>query len=280
MQCPGGRHIKQLGMPIIHRILLPCGRKNKHRIEFQPLRIFHRQHHNPAAKCSFLQIAFHHLHIFRQFCGRPDRFLPFAANHGNRIQPLFLPNLTNFGRFPQQGLPIRKPLYPHRASMPDNRLHRITEKTSMMQNIRSKIRYFYRIPVTLFQDSKAVHGICQKQPPEFLPIIQAVAKMNILGDIPHNRISAPPDAEFQRPVCHHPEILGFINYYMMRFTDNLLFLYTRIEIGQCRQIIDIKFRFRNLHPIPFFTLFPQKISIHFKYGLLPCPAAVSSTVSL
>lgn len=52
----------------------------------------------------------------------------------------------------------------------------------------------------------------------------------------------------QAVIDHHPEILGFIDHHVMGFTDHLCLLGPFVQVGQGRQVIDIKFpaRGRNL----------------------------------
>ena len=67
----------------------------------------------------------------------------------------------------------------------------------MPQNVGGEIGDFHRITVTFLQKAEGVGGICQQKLTQGFPVIQAVAEVNILGDIAHHRIGTSPDAEVQ-----------------------------------------------------------------------------------
>ncbi len=111
-----------------------------------------------------------------------------------------------------------------------------------MQYLQGKIRYFHGVAVAFFQDAEAVRFIPKQQFSQFLPVIQPVTEMNILGYISHNGIRTGFDAEMQHGICHHPVILCFIDDNVMGFADYLGLLDPFVNIGQCRQVIDVKFQ--------------------------------------
>ena len=278
MERTGRRHIQKLCMSVIHRIFLSGGIQDEHCVKFQSLRIFHRKDHDSAAEFSLLQIAFHDGDVFFQFSGRRSSLLPAPAYHCNGVKAFRLPVFADLGCiFHQQG-GIRYFGHLHRIPMTDNRFHRIAGKTSMMQDIRCKLRYFHCVPVAFFQYAEAVLGIRKKQLLQFFPIIQAVAEMDILGHVPHNGISAFPDAVFQDTVCHHSEILRLVDYHVVRLADYLRFFYPFIDISQGRQVVYIKFLFRDLHLISLRRLLREEIPVYIINGTLPHPGAVSGAV--
>ena len=65
--------------------------------------------------------------------------------------------------------------------------------------------------------------------------------MNILGNISHNRIGTASEAVGKGRIYHHTEILGLINDDMGGFPDWIDFLNPLVQIGQCRQVVNVVF---------------------------------------
>ncbi len=164
MQRPGCRHIEQARMSVIHGIFLPRGIQNQYCVKFQALCVFYGKHHDTASKFCLFQVL---LQIFKavfqrnmlpqSFC-RPKRTISVPTDDRNGGKAPFLPVPADFGGPSPKLFGFGKGHF-HRISMTYNRLHRISDKTSMMQNICGKFRDFHRIAVALFQNAKAVHFI-------------------------------------------------------------------------------------------------------------------------
>ncbi len=104
--------------------------------------------------------------------------------------------------------------------------------------------------------------------------------MNILGHIAHDSIGAVFDAEVKAGICHHAEILGFVDDNVMGFADHLCLLDSLVDISQGCQIVHVKFIAHKIRFLPPADLFFQKLPVYPVYGTIPLFSAVSSPVSL
>ncbi len=94
--------------------------------------------------------------------------------------------------------------------------------------------------------------------------------MDILGHIPHNRKrAAAAHTVFQRRIRRHPEILRLVNDHMACLPDFLRLLHPLVQIGERRQVIDVKpvFFVRNRFALPL--VLRQKLLIDFKNRFFP-----------
>ena len=267
-------------MSVLHRIFLSRGIQDKYGVEFQAFCIFHGEHHNSFVKNSLLQITFLDGNIFSHFHGCLCRILSVSAYHGNGIITIFLPASAHCRGLPDQLFMTCGLLYLYFLPMADDRLHGVAGKLSVMQDICGKIGYFHRITVAFFQNAKAVSFSGKEQAFQFLPVIQSVSEMDILGNVSHYRIGALPDAEFQHGIGHHSKILSLINYYMVCFTDHLRFFDPLVNISKSSQIVHIEFCFRNIHLTAFLLLEGEEFTIQLKYGAFPYLSSVPSPVGL
>ena len=124
--------------------------------------------------------------------------------------------------------------------MADDRFHRIDGKIPVAQNLVRICRDLHRVAVAFPQKPKSVIIAGQDESAQFIPVIQAVLKMDILRGIAHDRVGAVRQARIHTPVCHHPEVLRFIDHHMTRLPNRVCLLDPLVDIGQRRQIIDVK----------------------------------------
>ena len=80
---------------------------------------------------------------------------------------------------------------------------------------------------------------------QFAPVVQPIAKMDILRYIAHNGIRTAAQTIGQGMISHHTIILCFINNHMRRLTDTVCLFNAFVKICKRGQIIYIKGVFRK-----------------------------------
>ena len=189
------RDIQKLRVSVVRRIGLPIRVEHQNRVEFQSLCVFYRKYHNSFFKRRLFRIPGHDRQLFLQKLCRLLRLLLIPANHRDRVKAVLLPAFADFCRFPVQ---IRRScLYHcHRFSMPDDRLCPIPRKRSVGQDVRCKICNFHGISITFSQYAKVIPFSGQQDVFHTFPVADTVIHADILGNIPHDRVSAASDAFF------------------------------------------------------------------------------------
>ena len=210
--------------------------------------------------------------MFFQTAAEPGGFLLVPTDHSNSLMALFLPVLEDFYGFPDHFLlPAGK--QGHFFSMALHRFYRIYRKVSMTEDFRGKSGNFHSIPVAFLQYPEGITGAGKKQFLKLFPVIQSPAEMYILGNISHNRIGTAPQTVIQDSVGHHAEVLGLINDHMAGFPDAVCFFDPFINIGQSRQVIQIKGTFPERYGFPFFLLCLEELPIEIIDRTLPVSSA-------
>ena len=195
VQCSCRRDIQKLRMSIVYRIGLPIRAEQQNRIEFQSLGIFHRKYHDSFFKRRFFRIPGHDRQLFLQKLCRLLRLLLIPADHRDRVKTVCLPSFADFCRFPVQ-IPSCCLSDANRFAMPDDRLCPIPRELSVRQDVRCKICNFYGISIAFSQYAKVIPFSGQQDVFHPFPVADTVIHADILGYIPHDRISAASDAFF------------------------------------------------------------------------------------
>ena len=121
-----------------------------------------------------------------------------------------------------------------------NGICRIDGETSVPKDIGGKLRYLHRVPITFPEYGESACRAVQHQSLQFLPVIETISVMDVLGDVAHNRIGASPQTVGECAIHHHPEILCLVNDHMACLPDAVNLLDPLINIGESRQVIEIK----------------------------------------
>ena len=241
MQRARCRNIQQLYMTVVRRIFFLRRVKQKYRVKLQPFRVGYRKHHDAVPE--LLRLSFCAV-LYRNVLCQPGRnplcllFVP--TDHRDGLVSFSLPALYRLRRPVKQ-----RPLSLHRfhadpVAMADDRFHRIDGKIPVAQNLVRICRDLHRVAVAFPQKPKGVIVAGQDESAQFIPVIQAVLKMDILRGIAHDRVGAARQARIHAPVCHHPEVLRLIDHHMACLPDRVCLLDPLVDIGQRRQIIDVK----------------------------------------
>ena len=195
VQCSCRRDIQKLRMSIVYRIGLPIRAEQQNRVEFQSLGIFHRKYHDSFFKRRFFRIPGHDRQLFLQKLCRLLRLLLIPADHRDRVKTVCLPSFADFCRFPVQ-IPSCCLSDANRFAMPNDRLCPIPLELSVRQDVRCKICNFYGIPIAFSQYAKVIPFSGQQDVFHPFPVADTVIHADILGYIPHDRVSAASDAFF------------------------------------------------------------------------------------
>ena len=195
VQCSCRRDIQKLRVSIVRRIGLPIRAEQQNRIEFQSLGIFHRKYHDSFFKRRFFRIPGHDRQLFLQKLCRLLRLLLIPADHRDRVKTVRLPSFADFCRFPVQ-IPSCCLSDANRFAMPDDRLCPIPRELSVGQDVRCKICNFYGISIAFSQYAKVISFSGQQDVFHPFPVADTVIHADILGYIPHDRVSAASDAFF------------------------------------------------------------------------------------
>ena len=280
MQGAGSRHVKELCISIVGRVRLSGGVQNQHRVKFQSFGKFHRKHHDAASENGLFQIALRQGNqAFQLFC-RLCRFPAVSADHGDGVEPLFLPSPADFGTIFNQTAPVFRLHHLYRIPVADDGLCGIRGKAPMLQDAGGKFRDFHRVPVAFFQNAESIPFAGKHQALKLLPVIQAVAEMDVLRYVSHDGIGAFPDTRMKHLINHHSKVLCLVDNHVMGLADYLCFLDPSVQIGQRCQVVNVKFPVRDLHSRSFFSLLLQKFPVQIINGTLPHFFPVSSPVSL
>ena len=266
-------------MPVIYRIFIPGRVENQNGVKFQAFRILYRKYQDTICKLCGFQITFHDVHEFAQLGCSSGSSFPVTADDCYGAQTPSLPISAQVCRLSHHRIPICKLLDGRFFSMTNDGLHRIDGELSVMQDIRSKIGNLHGITVAFLQNAEAVHGIWQIQFFQFFPIIQAVTKVDILRNVPHDGVSAVLDTALQYTVGHHAEVLRFVDNHMTCFLNDLRFFYTLIEVGQGCQVVYVQGVAGYIYIISPLNLSCQKLLIQFKNRFLPNICTIFAPVS-
>ena len=265
----GGRHIEKLHIGILAGIVFLGRMVEKNRVKLQAFRVLHWQYHDAASKLSRGEIAVYQCDLFAKPGIDFLRLLLVPADHSDGLMARLLPFPDEFYSLFQHGFFIRTIADFYRVSVTDHGLHRVNGEISMAEDLRRKIRNLHGISVALFQQAEAVKGAGEDQLLKLLPVVEAIAEMDILGDVAHDRVGAAPETVGQHTVGPHAEILGLVDDHMAGLPDAVVLLDPLIEVSEGRQIVEVELIFREGNLLASLLLHLQKLLIHLENGTFP-----------
>ena len=254
VQRPGRSHIQELDIAVLRRIIFFGRVIEDDGVEFQPFCIFHWKDHDPFCKFGCFQAAVCEIEFTAECFVHSESCHLIPADDGDGLSAVCLPFPDRLYCFTEHASLVAASGHPDRIPVPLDRVHRIDREIPMFQDAGGKVRDLHGISVAFLQHTEPAGYSLQHQTFQIFPVVQPVSVMDILGDVPHDRVGAVPKAVGERAVRHHTEILRLVDDHMARLADAVRLFDPFVNVGKRRQVIKVKIIFGEGDSFPVLIL--------------------------